>query len=500
MCVCRLCVSAKRLILQPMAESTLKERTAKGLFWGGVSGGVQQVLALVIGIVLARHLLPADYGMVAMLTVFSLLAANLEESGFTSAIAIKKSVGDRDYNAVLWFSLLMSVVLYGVLWFAAPLISAFNHTPELTILARVSFLGFVVSSLGIAQSAYLFRNLMVKQRMIATFVAVCVAGAVGIVLVLRGFAYWGLVAQDLTYKLMIVVMYWSLSPWRPSLQFDLSPIRGMFGFSSKILATNVLTTLNNQFLQAQLGHYFPRHEVGLYSQANKWNTMGYSLITTTMSSVAQPVLAKAGGQSRQKQVFRKMVRFTSFLSFPAMLGLATVAPEFVPLALKAQWLACVPYLQILCVAGAFIPVSQLYSNLLISRGRSSAFFVGTASMMLMQLLIILVLYFRGCGVQTLLCFIAGLQVAWLMVWHFMAHREIGLRFAETLLDIAPFAVSAMAAMAAAWGAALFADGLVAKLAVKFVVAAACYCAIMHFAHAEIFRESVGFILGKIRKR
>ena len=301
-----------------MAESSLRERTAKGLFWGGISGGVQQILALVIGIVLARHLLPADYGMVAMLTVFSLLAANLEESGFTSAIAIKKNVGDRDYNAVLWFSLILSVVLYGVLWFAAPLISMFNHTPELTKLARVSFLGFVVSSLGIAQSAYLFRNLMVKQRMIATFIAVCTAGVVGIVLVLRGFAYWGLVAQDLTYKFMIVLMYWTLSPWRPRMQFDLKPIREMFGFSSKILATNVLTTLNNQFLQAQLGHYFPRHEVGLYSQANKWNTMGYSLITTTMSSVAQPVLAKAGEESRQKLVFRKMVRFTSFLSFPAM--------------------------------------------------------------------------------------------------------------------------------------------------------------------------------------
>ena len=201
-----------------MAESSLRERTAKGLFWGGISGGVQQILALVIGIVLARHLLPADYGMVAMLTVFSLLAANLEESGFTSAIAIKKNVGDRDYNAVLWFSLIMSVVLYGVLWFAAPLISMFNHTPELTKLARVSCLGLVVSRLGIAQSAYLFRNLMVKQRMIATFIAVCTAGVVGIVLVLRGFAYWGLVAQDLTYKFMIVLMYWTLSPWRPRMQ------------------------------------------------------------------------------------------------------------------------------------------------------------------------------------------------------------------------------------------------------------------------------------------
>ncbi len=482
-----------------MANSSLKEKTAKGLFWGGISGGVQQALALIIGIVLARHLLPADYGMVAMLTVFSLLAANLEESGFTSAIAIKKTVSDRDYNAVMWFSLLVSIALYIILWFAAPMISAFNHTPELTRLARVSFLGFVISSFGIAQSAYLFRNLMVKQKMMAAFVAVCAGGIVGITLVLRGFAYWGLVAQDLTYKFMMVVMYWTLSPWRPKMQFSMAPIREMFGFSSKILATNVLTTLNNQFLQAQLGHYFPRHEVGLYSQANKWNTMGYSLITTTLSSVAQPVLAKAGEESRQKQVFRKMVRFTAFLSFPAMFGLTTIAPEFVPLALKTQWASCVPYLQTLCVAGAFIPISQLYSNLLISRGRSSAFFIGTASMMIMQLIIILALYFHGCGVQTLLYFIAALQIMWLAVWHSMVHKEINLRFTETIRDIAPFAFAAAVAMVAAWGVASLAGGMVLKLIVKFATAAVCYCGIMHFAHAEIFRESVDFLLKKFRK-
>lgn len=483
-----------------MADPSLKERTARGLFWGGLSGAAQQVLTLVIGIVLARHLLPGDYGMVAMLTVFSLLAANLEESGFTSALAIRKSASDEDYTAVLWFSVLVSVALYVILWFAAPLISAFNHTPELTRLARVSFAGFVISSLGIAQSAYLFRNLMVKQKMIATFTAVCVGGTVGITLVLAGFSYWGLVAQDLTYKFVAMLMYWILSPWRPKSRVSFRPIREMFGFSSKILATNVLTTLNNQFLQAQLGHYFPRHEVGLYSQANKWNTMGYSLISTTISSVAQPVLAKASEESRQKPVFRKMVRFTAFLSFPAMFGLATIAPEFVPLALKAQWAACVPYLQTLCVAGAFIPISQLYSNLLVSRGRSSAFFAGTASMMIMQLIIILALYFHGCGVQTLLYFIAGLQIAWLMVWHIMAHRETGLRLSETLRDILPFAVSAGVAMAAAAVAASFISGLVVKLIVKFIIAALVYCAIMHLAHAEIFRESVGFVLSRLRRR
>ena len=235
-----------------MAESSLKERTARGLFWGGLSGGVQQLLALIIGICLARRLAPGDYGIVAMLTVFSLLAWNLQESGFTSAIGIKKNITHADYNAVFWFSVGVSILLYIVLFLAAPAIAAFNRTPELTLLARVSFLGFVISSFSVVQSAYLFRNLMVKQRMIASFVAVCAGGAVGIVLVYSGYAYWGLIAQDLTFKAVVTAAYWAMSPWRPRLRFDMKPVREMFAFSSKILATNILTTLNNQFLQGQM--------------------------------------------------------------------------------------------------------------------------------------------------------------------------------------------------------------------------------------------------------
>lgn len=483
-----------------MAESSLKERTARGLFWGGLSGGVQQLLALVIGICLARRLAPGDYGIVAMLTVFSLLAWNLQESGFTSAIGIKKNITHADYNAVFWFSVGVSILLYIVLFLAAPAIASFNRTPELTLLARVSFLGFVISSFSVVQSAYLFRNLMVKQRMIASFVAVCAGGVVGISLVYSGYAYWGLVAQDLTFKTVVTISFWVMSPWRPRLRFDMKPVREMFAFSSKILATNILTTLNNQFLQGQMGHYFPRREVGLYSQANKWNTMGYSLITTTLSSVAQPVLAGADdGKGRQLRVFRKMLRFTAFLSFPAMFGLALIAPEFVPLALREQWTDCVPYLQVLCVAGATIPVSQQFSNLLVSRGRSSKFFIGTAGMMAAQLAIILGLYLTGHGVHTLICSIALLQIVWTGVWFAMTRGEIRLSLADTLRDIAPFAMAAGISVAAAWAASLAVDGMAAKLAVKGAVAAAAYCAVMKAAHAVVFEECTDFLLSKIRR-
>lgn len=484
-----------------MPEPTLKERAARGLFWGGLSSALQQLLVLAIGICLARRLSPDDYGIVAMLTVFSLLASSIQESGFTTAIGIRKSVSHADYNAVFWFSTAMSVLLYTALFFAAPAIAAFNRTPELTRLARVSFLGFVITSFSIVQSAYLFRNLMVKQRMIASFAALCGGGTVGIALVYAGFAYWGLVAQNLTYGAVVTTAYWLMSPWRPKLKFCMSPVKEMFGFSGKVLATNILTTLNNQFLQGQMGHYFPRREVGLYSQANKWNSMGYYSITGMLASVAQPVLASADDASgRQVRVFRKMLRFTAFLSFPAMSGLALIAPEFVPLALGGQWAACVPYLQVLCVAGAVTPISQHFSNLLVSRGRSMKFLIGTAGMMAAQLAFILALYFTGCGVMALVCSVAALQAAWLSVWYGLARREVRLRARDTLRDILPFAAAAGVSAGAAWAVSQAFGGAAARLAVKAAVAAAAYCAVMKAARAVVFRECLEFLASRLRTR
>ena len=172
-----------------MQESTLKEKTAKGLLWGGISNGIQQLLNLVFGIFLARLLTPADYGMVGMLTIFSLIASTLQESGFTAALTNKRDIKHEDYNAVFWFSLFMGLSLYLILFFSAPLIADFFHQPQLIPLARYSFLGFVISSTGTAQNAYIFRNLMVRQKALSVCIGLFISGIVGITLAYHGFSY-----------------------------------------------------------------------------------------------------------------------------------------------------------------------------------------------------------------------------------------------------------------------------------------------------------------------
>lgn len=477
----------------------LKEHVAGGFFWAALSNGTQQVVMMLIGITLARILSEADYGMVAMLTVFTVIAANLQEGGFYNALAVKREARHEDFNAVFWFNVLAGLAIYVVLFFAAPLIAAFNHTPELVPLGRVLFVGFVISSIGTAQAAYLFRHLMVRQKTSSQVMASIFSGVVGLTAAYLGAECWSLVAMDLSYKVAYVALVWHFSPWRPTFHINLRPAMQMFGFGSRLLATNLLTVVNNQLLQTLLGHYYPAGQVGQYSQANKWNTMGSSLLTGMVGSVAQPALAKVNDEEgRQLRIFRKMLRFTAFFSFPALLGLGLAAPEFIYLTIGEKWMDCVPYLQTLCVAGAFIPINQMFSNLLVSKGNSSAYLASASAFLVCQLVAVVTLHPWGIG--TLLYAVSGLHVLWLMVWFFVVQRMVGLRLLHLLSDVVPFLLLALLSLAVAYELSRFVPWGILSLSTKVAVAAILYALLMHLSGAEIWKECVAFAQAKLRRR
>lgn len=477
---------------------TLKEKTAKGFFWAALGNGSQQVVMMLIGIVMARLLEVADYGAVAMLTVFSTVAAHLKESGFTSALCVKKEAKDEDYNAVFWLVILVSVGLYALLFLCAPLIAAFNATPQLTSLGRVMFLGFVISGIGTAQAAYIFRNLMVHEKTVAQVSSSLLSGAVGIVSALCEAGCWSLVAMDLSYKFSYTCFVWHYCPWRPDLRVNLRPAFRMWGFGCRLLATNVLTTLNGQLLQSIMGHYYPARQVGYYSQANKWSTMGSLLLVGMVGNVAQPVLAGVNDETdRQVRIFRKMLRFTAMLSFPALGALGLAAPEFIPLTVGVKWMVCVPYLQTLCVACAFVPVCQMFSNLLISKGQSGRYLVATLMFLVLQLACVCLLYVQG--VQTLLYAIALLNVAWLPVWHAFSRHLTRMTFLSVLADLFPFLAATLLSLFMGGLAAWALPGMLVKLLVKCLVVLAVYAALMQWMRMDIWKDCVQFIVAKLRR-
>jgi len=547
-------------------EENLKDKTARGLFWGGLSNGVLQLLNLAFGIILARLLSPSDYGMVGMLQVFSLVAIALQESGLNVALINKKDLRHEDINAVFWFSLTVSITLYLILYACAPAIAAFYKQPLLTPLARFTFLSFVISSLGICHNAVLMRELKVKQNAIIMMVSLLVSGTVGVVMAWHGMAYWGLATQSMVYIAGVALGRWMVSGWRPTLfsRYEVrgaryenseawyeehfrgyegtevrgcensneaqatepdsnlappyprtpappkgnlappyprtpvppkklfAPLKTLLPFSLKIMAANLITILNNNILTVLLGRLFNEREVGFYNQASKWNQMGYSVIQGMIVSVAQPVMRQVeSDRERLLRVFRKMLRFASFVSFPCMFGLALVAPELITIAITDKWLPSARLMQMVCIGGAFLPLHQLMYQLLVSKGRSDVCLWSTIVFGLVQLATVLAC--SPWGITAMVAAFVAVNILWTLVWWWLVRQQTGLSLWLFLRDLLPFLLIAAACILAAAWAASFVPNVYLSLMVKVVVAVALYLVAMQLLHVATFRESLTYL-------
>ena len=564
-----------------MPES-LKEKTAKGLLWGGLNSTVQQLLGIVFGIILARQLNQSDFGMIAMISIFSLIGNDLQNSGFKTALANLREPTDRDYNSVFWFNILMGGSIYLVLFLCAPLIARFYHVPELTALARYAFLGIVFASFGTAQSAWLFKNLRAKQQAKAGMVAVLLSSSVAVVMAYMGFAYWALATQTNLYILTCTLLYWHYSPWRPSvaaaaqrskfkvqgpsdgsnaasqrskfkvqsskadaqrtipstLNSKLSTIRDvlrpalkMFRFSVKLLISQVLTDVNNNILNILIGRFYGRHDTGNYNQAFQWSTKGSNIIQNMVQQVAQPVLVSVDNErERQLRILRKMMRFAAFLSFPLLFGLSLVSHEFIVTLLGEKWAESAAYLRLLAIASAFLPLSTLLANVVITKGRSNIFMYVNLSLACLQTLTMLAIYHFHLSLpalsqlstlsqpllnsfstapqalsqlMTMVLAFTALTILWFFVWGFFARRLAGYRFRMLLSDVLPFLLAAAAVMlATGFITAILpsllggAGGRLLLLIARILLAALLYYALMRLFRVQILNECLQFLKRK----
>ncbi len=472
--------------------TTLKEKTAKGLLWGGVSNGIQQLLNAAIGIFLARRLTQDDYGMVGMLAIFTAIGTSLQEGGFIGALNKRKDATYNDFNAVFWTSVGISTSIYALLFAGAPLIARFYGIDELTPLARYIFLSFVISSLSTAPRAYLFRNMMVRETSIMTITSLAVSGVVAIWMAYEGMAYWGIATQNVVYITLIAAQSFYFAKWRPSLKVDFTPIREMIGFSSRLILTNVFNIINQNIFSVILGKMYTPKVVGDYTQANKWTTMGSSLISNMIYGVAQPVFTKVEeDHDRQKTVFRKLLRFTAFVCFPLMLGLALTAREFIVILITDKWIESAGIMQVLCVAGAFLPITTLFSNLIISRGHSSTYMWCTVSLCLTQTIIAIVM--AHWGIYAMVVAWTIVNIAWTGVWLRLSQREIALRAHEFVKDISPYLLLSTALCVGAHFATDGIANLYLRFAAKIVIVALCYIGILWLLGSNILKESVDYL-------
>ena len=479
-------------------NQTLKQKTAQGLFWGLMSSGGMQLLNLVIGIFLARLLSPEEYGIVGMLAIFTLIAVNLQDSGFGVALINVKDIKHNDYNSVFWFSIGVSLSMYLLLFLCAPLIAAFFHQPCLTSLSRFIFLSFIFAALGISPNAVLVRSLRIKEKAIISITALFVSGAVGVTMAYHGYSYWSLATQQVLYNAVTCAGRYYFARWWPTLKVDFTPVKQMFAFSYKVLITSIMSTVSNNVLTVIFGRLFPATAVGNYSQANKWNTMASSLVSGTVSQITQPVLIRVvDDKERMCRVFGKIMRFTAFMAFPAMFGLAMVAPEFILLTITDKWVDSIPLLQILCLGGAFLPLFTVYQNLFLSLGKSDIYMwlnIGQIA-----IVIATVLACHSLGFTAMVMGFAAINVVWLFVWQMFASRMVGYRLLTMLRDIVPFMLISLAVMVATYWVTRAIGDLRLLLVARILVAALLYGLTMKLSRARIFEECIDFIRNRNKK-
>ena len=482
---------------------SLKEKTAKGLFWGAMNNTLMQVLNAVIGVVLLWFLNREDYGMIAVLAIYSAIAANLQDSGFISALINKRDATHQDLNAVFWFNILVSGLIYVILWFCAPLIAAYNKDPQLVALSRYAFLGFFCASFSITPRTILMKELRVKEQAICNIVALMVSGAVAIIMAANKMAYWSIATQSIVYVSIVSIGSWYYSRWRPSFHITFKPIKEMFGFSCKILITGIFNNINKFAFESTMGSFYSKQNIGSYSQANKWNQMGSQTITGMVQSVAQPMFVQVGDDiERQQRVFRKMLRFTAFVAFPLMFGFSLVAAEFIEIIAPSEWLPAIPFLRVLCIAGAFFPLAALYSNFIISRGKSDVYMWNTIAQSIIILANLFAVkyfnlhWFGYSGIMLMVINYVIIIVGWMFIWHYFVWRELHLSLIKALLDVMPFLLVTLLAIVATWFATSSLTNSYLLLASRILLVALIYIGVLWLLKAEILRECISYVRKK----
>ena len=354
--------------------SSLKNKTVRGVVWSSMERfSVQGILFLVM-IVMARMLTPGDYGLVGMLTVFIAISQSLVDSGFSQALIRKQDRTETDNSTVFYFNLVIGLLMYGGLFFAAPLIANFYNEPRLVSITRVLCLSVLMNSFVVVQRALLTARLDFKTQAKAALSAAVSSGCIGIWMAAVGYGVWAIVAQQLTNLGINALLLWIFSHWRPSAHYSWKSFRELFGFGSKLLASGLLDTFYRNIYLIVIGKFFSAQDLGYYTRAHQFSDFPSSNVTGIMQRVTYPVLCSIkDNDTRLADIYRRFLRVSAFVIFPLMTGLAALAKPLVCVLLKEQWLFCATLLPILCLSMMWYPVHAINLNLLQVKGRSDLF-------------------------------------------------------------------------------------------------------------------------------
>ena len=352
----------------------LRNKAFSNMIWRFMERIGAQAVAFVVEIILARLIVPEAFGIIALVTVFINILQVFVDSGMGNALIQKKNADDLDFSSVFYFNMAMCIVLYGLMFVAAPFIADFYNMPDLTPIVRVLSLMLVVSGVRNIQQAYVSRHLMFKRFFYATLGGTVLAAVVGIGMAYKGFGVWAVVAQQLCRATSAAVILWLTVKWRPKLMFSLERLKGLFSYGWKLLISALIDVGYNNLRKLIIGKLYTASDLSFYDRASYFPRFIVGNINTSIDSVLLPTMsAEQDDKSRVRAMTRRAIKTSTYLMMPCMVGLAVCAEPVVRLILTEKWLPCVPFLRIFCFTYAFYPIHTANLNAIKELGRSDLF-------------------------------------------------------------------------------------------------------------------------------
>ena len=358
-------------------------------------GGTQGI-QFIVQIVLARLLLPEDYGIITLVVIFITIANVFVQRGFNTALIQKKDANEVDFSSVFYLSVFVAGLLYVVLFLAAPFIASFYEEPQLIPVFRVLSLTLFLGAFNSIQNAIIARKMQFKKLFISSLGAIVVSGTVGIFMAYKGFGVWALVLQQLTNRLLVTLILWFTVKWRPRLLFSIERVKSLFSFGWKLLVSSIINTLYMNLRSLIIGKMYNAEMLGFFNRGKRFPELIVTNINGSIQSVMFPVLSsQQDNRPRVKDMVRRSIVTSSFILFPIMVGLAVIAEPLVRILLTEKWLPCVPFLQIFCASYALWPIHTANLQAINALGRSDIFLKLEIVKMVLGLAILGVTVFYG---------------------------------------------------------------------------------------------------------
>lgn len=357
-----------------METKIIKSSIVSSLIWKLLERSGTQGIQFIVQIVLARLLSPEEFGVIAIVMVFIILANVFVQSGFNTALIQKKDADEADFSSVLYLSLLIATILYTVIFITAPFIAMFYKQPILTQVLRVLTITLFIGAFNSIQNAFVAKHMLFKKLFASSLGAVIISGFVGILAAYNGLGVWALVFQQLTNQLMVAIILWFKVKWRPHLIFSFKRVKVLFSYGSKLLVSGLLDTFYREITTLIIARVYTPSMLGFYNRGEQFPKLIVSNINGSIQSVMLPAMsAYQDNRKRVKDMMRRAIVTSSFLVFPMMIGMAVVAEALVKIVLTEKWLPVVPFLQTFCFSFSLWPIHTANLQAINAMGRSDIF-------------------------------------------------------------------------------------------------------------------------------